>query len=83
MAPQPNKRKTYIGKVVSDKPHKSIVVAIPRTIKHPVYGKRITKTTKIMAHDPTNQCRQGDRVAITPTRPLSARKRHRLSHIIA
>jgi small subunit ribosomal protein S17 len=75
-------RKVRIGKVVSDKMLKSIVVVIERRIKHPLYKKYFTKTTKIMAHDEKQEAHIGDTVKISETRPLSARKRWRLVSIV-
>ena len=62
------------GKVVSDKMDKTIVVLIERRVKHPVYGKYITKSSKIKAHDESNECKMGDMVTISETRPLSKTK---------
>ena len=75
-------RKTRVGKVVSDKMDKTIVVAIEDHIKHPTYGKIISRTTKIYAHDEENTCGIGDKVRIMETRPLSKTKRWRLVEII-
>ena len=77
-----NLRKERIGKVVSNKMDKSITVAIERRVKHPIYGKFVGKTTKFMAHDENNDCKQGDLVKISETRPLSKNKRWRLVEII-
>jgi small subunit ribosomal protein S17 len=77
-----NLRKERIGQVVSNKMDKSIVVAVERKIKHPIYGKFIRKTTKFMAHDEKNEAGPGDTVLIMETRPLSKRKRWRLVEII-
>ena len=76
------KRKTRIGKVVSNKMDKSIVVAIESRVAHPIYKKYYKKTTKLMAHDPNNECQIGDIVEIMETRPLSKRKRWRLVKIL-
>ncbi len=76
------RRKTRIGKVVSNKMDKSIIVAIERRIIHPIYKKYFKKTTKFMAHDQNNVANIGDIVKIMETRPLSARKRWRLVEII-
>lgn len=76
-------RKTAIGTVVSDKMDKTIVVRVDRRIKHPVYGKYITRSIKFMAHDENNECSIGDKVKIIESRPLSARKRWRLVEVIA
>lgn len=75
-------RKERIGLVVSDKMDKSISVAIKRQIKHPIYGKFIKRTTKLMAHDENNDANVGDTVRIMETRPLSKNKRWRLVEII-
>lgn len=77
-----NLRKERIGQVVSNKMEKSIVVAVQRKVKHPIYGKFIRKTTKFMAHDEKNECGIGDTVRIMETRPMSARKRWRLVEIV-
>lgn len=76
------KRKTRIGKVVSNKMDKSIIVAVERKIMHPLYKKYFKKTTKFMAHDQNNIANVGDVVKIMETRPLSARKRWRLVEIL-
>ncbi len=75
-------RKTRVGRVVSDKMDKTIVVAIEDHIKHPTYGKIISRTTKIYAHDEENTCGIGDTVELMETRPLSKTKRWRLVRII-
>lgn len=75
-------RKERTGTVVSNKMVKSIVVAVERKVKHPIYGKFIKKTTKFMAHDEKNECGVGDLVTITETRPLSKNKRWRLKQVI-
>jgi len=77
-----NSRKERIGTVTSNKMQSSIVVAVERKVKHPIYGKFMKKTTKFMAHDSKNDCNIGDRVRIMETRPLSKRKRWRLVEII-
>jgi len=77
-----NLRKERIGVVVSNKMEKSIVVAIKRKVKHPIYGKFINRTTKLMAHDEENSCKIGDTVRISETRPLSKSKTWRLVEII-
>ena len=63
-----------VGRVVSDKMDKTVSVAIERMIKHPVYGKYIRRTTKVLAHDAENTCKEGDRVAISEIRPVSKTK---------
>lgn len=75
-------RKQRTGRVVSNRMDKSITVAVDRQIKHPIYGKFITKTTKYMAHDENNDANIGDLVSIMETRPLSKRKRWRLIEVI-
>ena len=77
-----NLRKTRVGKVVSDKMAKTIVVAIEDNVKHPTYGKIIKRTLKVHAHDENNECGIGDTVEIMETRPLSKTKRWRLVEII-
>ena len=77
-----NLRKTRVGKVVSDKMDKTIVVAIADNVKHPVYNKIVKRTTKIHVHDENNECRVGDKVEVMETRPLSKTKRWRLVEII-
>ncbi len=67
-------RRTIVGRVVSDKMDKTVSVAIERLIKHPVYGKYIRRTTKVLAHDASNECKLGDRVAISECRPISKNK---------
>ena len=64
-------RRPMIGKVVSNKMDKSVSVAIERLIKHPIYGKYIRRTTKIVAHDEENKCQEGDTVSISPCKPIS------------
>ncbi len=75
-------RKIRIGKVVSDKMDKTVVVAIERSIKHPLYKKIMKRTQKLKAHDENNECREGDRVKIMETRPLSKEKRWRVVEIV-
>ena len=77
-----NLRKERIGVVVSNKMDKSIVVAVKRKVKHPIYGKFVNKTTKFTAQDDTITCIEGDTVRIMETRPLSKTKRWRLVEII-
>jgi small subunit ribosomal protein S17 len=71
-----------IGRVVSNKMDKTITVSIERLIKHPTYGKYIRRTTKLMAHDANNECKEGDTVAIKPCRPLSRRKSWMLVRVV-
>ncbi|MDR0688039.1 MAG: 30S ribosomal protein S17 [Prevotellaceae bacterium] len=75
-------RKERIGVVTSSKMDKSIVVAVQRKVKHPVYGKFVSHTTKFVAHDEKNECSEGDTVRIMETRPLSKSKRWRLVEIV-
>lgn len=77
-----NLRKTRVGKVVSDKMDKTIVVAIENRVRHPLYKKIINRTYKLKAHDELNDCKIGDRVRVMETRPLSKDKRWRLVEII-
>jgi small subunit ribosomal protein S17 len=77
-----NLRKVRIGKVVSDKMDKTIVVAVVDNVKHPLYGKIVKRTYKLKAHDENNECNIGDRVKVMETRPLSKDKRWRLVEII-
>ena len=74
MSEEKKAQRTITGRVVSDKMDKSVSVAIERLIKHPVYGKYIRRTSKVMAHDETNQCKLGDRVTISECRPISKNK---------
>lgn len=77
-----NLRKTRVGKVVSDKMDKTIVVAVVDFVKHPLYKKVIKHTEKFKAHDEKNECKTGDKVEIMETRPLSRDKRWRLIKVI-
>ena len=77
-----NLRKTRVGKVVSDKMDKTVVVAILDNVKHPLYGKVIKRTIRLKAHDEKNECNVGDTVSIMETRPLSKDKRWRVVCII-
>lgn len=78
MAVEKGRRKTRVGRVVSDKMDKTVVVAIEKKVKHPVYQKYIRRRTKYKAHDENNECRVGDEVLIEETRPLSKQKRWRV-----
>lgn len=75
-------QRTVVGRVVSDKMDKTVSVAIERLIKHPVYGKYIRRTTKLMAHDETNQCKTGDRVSISECRPIAKNKFWRVVDVV-
>ena len=77
-----NRRKERVGLVVSDKMDKTVTVAIERQVKHPIYKKFLKKTTRLMAHDETNDAKAGDTVRIMETRPLSKNKRWRLVEVI-
>ncbi|MCE9688188.1 MULTISPECIES: 30S ribosomal protein S17 [Shewanella] len=77
-----DKIRTLQGRVTSNKMDKSITVAIERQVKHPIYGKYIKRTTKIHAHDETNQCNEGDLVAIRECRPLSKTKSWTLVEVV-
>jgi small subunit ribosomal protein S17 len=72
-APVPGLR-LLTGKVVSNKMDKTIAVSVERLVKHPTYGKYIRRTTKLLAHDESNECKEGDTVSIKPCRPMSRRK---------
>ncbi|ELC8354382.1 30S ribosomal protein S17 [Clostridium perfringens] len=77
-----NLRKKRLGRVVSDKMDKTIVVAVETKVRHPLYGKTVNRTTKFKVHDENNEARFGDRVLIMETRPLSKDKRWRLVEIV-
>ena len=77
-----NLRKTRIGKVVSDKMDKTIVVAVQDNVKHPLYKKIVKRTYKLKAHDENNSCEIGDKVKVMETRPLSKDKRWRVVEIL-
>jgi small subunit ribosomal protein S17 len=71
---EPKQRRRIIGRVVSNKMDKTVSVAIERRLQHPVVGKYIRRTTKVMAHDAENECNEGDRVAISECKPVSKNK---------
>ena len=75
-------KRVLVGKVVSDKPDKTIIVAVERKIAHPLYKKYYKRTKKFMAHDAINDCKMGDTVRIKECRPLSARKRWELDEVL-
>lgn len=77
-----NLKKTRVGKVVSDKMDKTVVVAIIDNVKHPLYKKIVKRTVRLKAHDENNACKVGDRVEVMETRPLSKDKRWRVVEII-
>ena len=74
MSEEKKAQRTIVGRVVSDKMDKTVSVAIERTIKHPVYGKYIRRTSKVLAHDAANECKPGDTVQISECRPISKNK---------
>ncbi len=74
MSAENKRQRTLVGRVVSDKMDKTVSVAIDRKIKHPVYGKYIRRTTKVLAHDASNECKPGDRVTIAECRPIAKNK---------
>ena len=74
MSEENKAQRTLVGRVVSDKMDKTVSVAIERMIKHPVYGKYIRRTSKVMAHDQDNACKSGDRVSIAECKPISKNK---------
>ena len=82
MTEKRNNRKTRTGTVVSNKMDKTVVVAIKKRVKHPLYGKTINRTTKFKVHDEAYECQVGDFVKIMETRPLSRHKRWRLVEVI-
>ncbi|MDD4600530.1 30S ribosomal protein S17 [bioreactor metagenome] len=77
-----NERKTRVGKVVSDKMEKTVVVAVERLVRHSLYNKSVKNTVKFKAHDEKNECHIGDTVEIMETRPLSKDKRWRVVEIL-
>ena len=81
-ATERNARKSRTGLVVSDKMEKTVVVAIERRVPHPVYGKMVTRSKRLKAHDEENSAKVGDTVRIVETRPLSKDKRWRLVEIL-
>lgn len=74
--------RTLMGRVISDKMDKTITVLIERRVKHPIYGKYVKRSTKLHAHDESNQCRIGDTVSIRETRPLSKTKAWTLVEVV-
>ena len=75
-------QRTVVGRVVSDKMDKTVSVAVERLIKHPVYGKYIRRTSKVLAHDASNECKTGDRVAISECRPVSKNKAWQVVNVV-
>jgi small subunit ribosomal protein S17 len=82
MAENEVKLRTITGKVVSNKMDKTVTVLVERVVKHPVYGKYIKRSTKMMAHDEQNVCQEGDMVSITSCRPISKNKTFKLVDIL-
>ncbi len=82
MSENTEKLRTMTGRVVSNKMDKTISVLVERMIKHPVYGKYIKRSTKLLAHDEKNLCQEGDTVTITSCRPISKRKTFRLVDVL-
>ncbi len=82
MSEEVTKLRTVTGRVISNKMDKSITVLVERVVKHPVYGKYVKRSTKLMAHDESNECKEGDIVSITSCRPLSKRKTFRLVQVL-
>jgi small subunit ribosomal protein S17 len=76
-----SRRKTRVGEVVSDKMEKTVVVAVTRLVRHPLYGRFVKKTSKFKVHDENNECQTGDVVKIMETRPISKDKRWRLVEV--
>jgi small subunit ribosomal protein S17 len=79
--PVPGQR-LLTGKVVSNKMDKTVAVSVERLVKHPMYGKYVRRTTKLLAHDENNECKEGDTVSITPCRPMSRRKSWMLVRVV-
>jgi small subunit ribosomal protein S17 len=82
MSEEKKVQRTLVGRVVSDKMDKTVSVSIERKIKHPVYGKYIRRTSKVLAHDAANECKTGDRVAISECRPVSKNKSWSVVNIV-
>jgi small subunit ribosomal protein S17 len=82
MSEKIEKLRTISGRVVSNKMDKTVAVLVERVVKHPVYGKYIRRSTKLLAHDEENKCQEGDLVTISSCRPISRRKSFRLVEII-
>ena len=82
MSEKQSSNRELIGRVISDKMEKSITVLVERKVKHPLYGKYIRRSTKIHAHDDSNECNMGDTVVVEQCRPLSKTKTWRLVRIL-
>lgn len=74
--------RSMTGRVVSDKMEKTVTIAVERLVRHPVVGKYVRRTTRVLAHDESNDCREGDLVAITECRPMSRRKSWRVTEVL-
>ena len=83
MSSEENKAKTVTGTVTSNKMDKTIAVMVERNVKHPLYGKFIRRSTKLMAHDEANECNEGDVVVIEASRPISKNKAWRLQKVVS
>jgi small subunit ribosomal protein S17 len=83
MSTEETQAKTVSGTVVSNKMDKTISVLVERKVKHPLYGKFMRRSTKLMAHDEANECNEGDVVVIESTRPLSKNKTWRLQKVVS
>jgi small subunit ribosomal protein S17 len=77
-----SQRKTRVGKVVSDKMDKTVIIAVETLVRHPLYGRTVRRTKKYKAHDEMNACQIGDKVLMAETRPLSKEKRWRVAQIL-
>ncbi len=82
IVPQLPGQRLLTGKVVSNKMDKTIAVSVERLVKHPTYGKYVRRTTKLLAHDEANECKEGDTVSIKPCRPMSRRKSWMLVRVV-
>ena len=83
MSTEQTQAKTVTGTVVSNKMDKTISVLVERTVKHPLYGKFVRRSTKLMAHDESNECNEGDVVVIEASRPISKNKSWRLQKVVS
>ena len=82
MSEQTSLRRSETGRVVSDKMNKTVTVLVERRVKHPIYGKVVTKSKKYAAHDETNDCKTGDLVQIEECRPISRNKSWRVTRVV-
>jgi small subunit ribosomal protein S17 len=82
MSENQTKIRTITGRVISNKMDKTITVLVERVVKHPVYGKYVKRSTKMMAHDENNVCQEGDVVSITSCRPMSRHKTFKLVEVL-